>query len=240
MEPNGLALDRLRPPPLVLLVVDEQDRRQRYAEALLHARHSVAETGDAHQALEKAVTLAPDIVVADLHSPAFDGVDFYQRLRADERTHDVLVIVMTSHAPHDAVLFDEHVLFIAPCAPERLLTEVDTVLSRAHTRIDEPPLLLAGGSSADELILARIRGEYLEMPGLRLTQPQARRLWGLDLSTCERVLRLLVDANFLSMRPDGTYARATDGDQLPVPQRRMLKATIASSPGPQLRRREHS
>lgn len=26
----------------------------------------------------------------------------------------------------------------------------------------------------------RVRGEFLEMPGLRLTMPQARRLWGLE------------------------------------------------------------
>ena len=42
----------------------------------------------------------------------------------------------------------------------------------------------AGGGMSDSLtpesrdsILRRICGEYLEMPGLRLTQPQAQRLW---------------------------------------------------------------
>ena len=34
-------------------------------------------------------------------------------------------------------------------------------------------------------LLMRIRAEYLEMPGLRLTTVQARRLWGRDDVTCD-------------------------------------------------------
>ncbi len=34
-------------------------------------------------------------------------------------------------------------------------------------------------------LLQRVRAEYLEMPGLKLTAPQARRLWGLDCATCD-------------------------------------------------------
>jgi hypothetical protein len=33
-------------------------------------------------------------------------------------------------------------------------------------------------------ILRRIRAEFLEMPGMRLTFSQAKRLWGLDEQTC--------------------------------------------------------
>jgi hypothetical protein len=39
-----------------------------------------------------------------------------------------------------------------------------------------------------EDICRRIRGEYIEMPGLRLTVTQAQRLWGLDRTACETVL----------------------------------------------------
>ena len=58
-----------------------------------------------------------------------------------------------------------------------------------------------------EDVLPRIRGEYLEMPGLCLTLAQAQRLWGLDALTCEDVLRELVDARFLRRAPNGTYVR---------------------------------
>ena len=45
------------------------------------------------------------------------------------------------------------------------------------------------------------------MPGLRLTSPQARRLWGLDAAACEALLGALVDANFLFKTRDGAFMR---------------------------------
>jgi hypothetical protein len=59
----------------------------------------------------------------------------------------------------------------------------------------------------DDLI-ARVRGEYLEMPGLRLTCGQASRLWAVDSQTCQQLLRRLMDARFLRCTPDGSYSRA--------------------------------
>jgi hypothetical protein len=61
-------------------------------------------------------------------------------------------------------------------------------------------------------LLTRIRGEFLEMPGLRLTLEQAQRLCGVAPALCKTVLDSLVDANFLCIRPDGAYARSIDGD----------------------------
>jgi hypothetical protein len=62
-----------------------------------------------------------------------------------------------------------------------------------------------------EDILGRIRGEYLEMPGLCLTHAQAQRLWGLDAQTCSSLLASLTEDKFLSLRQDGTYGRLSDG-----------------------------
>jgi len=59
-----------------------------------------------------------------------------------------------------------------------------------------------------EGLLRRIRGEYIEMPGLRLTMAQAQRLWGLDRDACEAVLCALVDAKFLIRNGDGAYVRS--------------------------------
>ena len=58
-------------------------------------------------------------------------------------------------------------------------------------------------------LLCRIRGEYLEMPGLRLTAPQARCLFGLDSETLDAVLAALVDAKFLSRTHNGMFAIAS-------------------------------
>jgi hypothetical protein len=53
--------------------------------------------------------------------------------------------------------------------------------------------------------LRRVKGEYLEMPGLRLTPAQAQRLWGLDRESCQALLGALVDARFLYKTRDGAF-----------------------------------
>lgn len=57
-------------------------------------------------------------------------------------------------------------------------------------------------------LLARIRSEYREMPGLRLTLHEARRLWGLDTQTCSAALAALLAAGFLSSTRDGAFVLA--------------------------------
>ena len=56
-------------------------------------------------------------------------------------------------------------------------------------------------------VLQRIQGEFVEMPGLRLTAPQAQRLWGLERDVCDALLGALVDAKFLAQTRDGAYVR---------------------------------
>jgi len=53
-----------------------------------------------------------------------------------------------------------------------------------------------------------IRAEYREIPGLQLTKPQVRRLWGLDPQMCDVVLDTLVATAFLRKTPRETYALA--------------------------------
>jgi len=64
--------------------------------------------------------------------------------------------------------------------------------------------------SAVEQMLRRIKGEFLEMPGLRLTCRQAQRLWNLDAMVCEALLAALVDVRFL-VETDGVFLQRTDG-----------------------------
>ena len=56
-------------------------------------------------------------------------------------------------------------------------------------------------------VLQRIQGEYVEMPGLRLTPAQAQRLWGLERDVCDALLGALVDAKFLAQTRDGAFVR---------------------------------
>jgi hypothetical protein len=50
-----------------------------------------------------------------------------------------------------------------------------------------------------------VRGEFLQIPGLRLTRKQIQQLWGLSSETCDRVLETLVNQRFLQLTPDGYY-----------------------------------
>ena len=59
-----------------------------------------------------------------------------------------------------------------------------------------------------EDVLRRVKGEYTEMPGLRLTPAQAQRLWGLDRAACDALLGALVDAKFLFRTRDGAFVRS--------------------------------
>ena len=56
-------------------------------------------------------------------------------------------------------------------------------------------------------VLQRIQGEFVEMPGLRLTPAQAQRLWGLERDVCDALLGALVDAKFLGQTRDGAFVR---------------------------------
>jgi hypothetical protein len=65
----------------------------------------------------------------------------------------------------------------------------------------------AGELSRADTVLTRVRGEFLEMPGLRLTSAQARRLWNLDAAVCDALLTALVDTQFLFRTRDGAFMR---------------------------------
>jgi hypothetical protein len=65
-------------------------------------------------------------------------------------------------------------------------------------------------AACTEEVLRRVQGEFLEMPGLRLTEPQARRLWGLDSAACSALLTKLVELNFLFRTHDGAFMRVED------------------------------
>ena len=69
-----------------------------------------------------------------------------------------------------------------------------------------------------EEVLQRIQGEYVEMPGLRLTSAQAQRLWGLDREVCDAILGALVDARFLSRTRDGAFIRLDGARPRPITQ----------------------
>jgi hypothetical protein len=57
-------------------------------------------------------------------------------------------------------------------------------------------------------LIRRVRSEFTEMPGLRLTTAQAQRLWQLDADQCEALLDALIEERTLKRTPDGAFVRA--------------------------------
>src|SRR5216684_1860170 len=88
-------------------------------------------------------------------------------------------------------------------------------------------------TSLNQEVLERLRAEYLEMPGLRLTVEQVQRLCGIERAICSVVLATLVEAKFLCTTSNGAYARLTDGD---VSRPRPAKADLERRYGPVDRR----
>ena len=66
----------------------------------------------------------------------------------------------------------------------------------------------AKDDSIDARLVERVLGEYREMPGLALTIEQARRLWGCDAVTCQRIADVLVERHVLRWSREGRLIRA--------------------------------
>ena len=75
----------------------------------------------------------------------------------------------------------------------------------------EPCTITLFTKSGEDVLLRRVRGEYREMPGMRLTIDQAMRLWGMDRQTCSDLFASLVAARFLVTDRDGRYRKAHSG-----------------------------
>jgi hypothetical protein len=68
-----------------------------------------------------------------------------------------------------------------------------------------PTVSPARRDSDREDLLRRVSAEFEEMPCLRLTAPQAQRLFGLPSDVCDDVLTALVDGGTLAHGSDGRY-----------------------------------
>jgi len=77
--------------------------------------------------------------------------------------------------------------------------------------IGEPCTVYVFPRSPMSALEQRIRGEFREMPGMRLKLEQAMRLWALDRTTCQQALDDLVREGFLQRDDTGRYARANSG-----------------------------
>jgi hypothetical protein len=63
-------------------------------------------------------------------------------------------------------------------------------------------------SGSTRALMEQIKAEYVEMPGLSVTLPQAQRLWSVDRATCEAVFSRLISMGVLRRSSRGRFIRA--------------------------------
>jgi diguanylate cyclase (GGDEF)-like protein len=151
--------------PETILVVDDDPDIARFVEVNLRsAGYDVSVASDGEQALEKAASLRPDLVLLDVMMPRIDGFEVAQRLRRNPQTASTSIIMLTAKAlSTDKVLgltagADDYI--IKPFDPIELLARVKGTLRRAKEMRNLSPLTgLPGNIRIQEEIERSVRDE---------------------------------------------------------------------------------
>jgi DNA-binding response OmpR family regulator len=80
---------------VVLVVDDDLTLRELYAERLKQEGYAVMEAGDGDEAIKKAQEI-PSLIILDIMMPKTNGIDVMQKIRADEKTKNIPIVVLTA------------------------------------------------------------------------------------------------------------------------------------------------
>ena len=130
--------------PLVLIADDNRDTREMYAVFLDMSGYRVETAGDGREAVVKAHTLRPALIVLDLDMPGVDGWRAMREIRDDAKTATTPIIVLTGHDLKDylkpaALTLGARSYLMKPCLPERLAREIAERLAARPPRIATAP-----------------------------------------------------------------------------------------------------
>lgn len=133
---------------VALLVDGDADTRRMYAEYLrLSSEWLVDEAADGREALAKAISQRPAVVVTETRLPGMSGFDLCQILRSDHLTAGVSIIVVTGDALENDIrrarMSGADTVLVKPCLPEQLYAEIERVVARgaeAGDGHDAPPV----------------------------------------------------------------------------------------------------
>jgi response regulator RpfG family c-di-GMP phosphodiesterase len=139
----------------ILLVDDEPDLRELLRATFESAEVVVDEAGSVQDADARIRTQRPDVIVLDLRMPGESGVELCTRLKADERTRAIPIVLLTGAAPEEArraQLAGAEALIRKPFSPLELLAVVERLAGT-----DRPTLVRwprpAAAEPGEELLL---------------------------------------------------------------------------------------
>jgi PAS domain S-box-containing protein len=125
------------PDARVLLADDNTDMRD-YVHRLLGSAYEVEAVGDGKAALETALRNPPDLVLTDVMMPGLDGFELLRALRADERTREIPVILLSARAGEESRVeglqsgADDYL--VKPFGARELLARIDAHLRLSRVR----------------------------------------------------------------------------------------------------------
>jgi DNA-binding response OmpR family regulator len=125
-----------RASPLVLIVEDDAETREFYSQVLADDGFRTDQAHNGFQALEKALSATPDLILTDIAVPGLDGIELCRRLRADERTSGVPVLAITGygnrHYPVRVIDAGADHVLSKPCQVEVLLREARRLIAASR------------------------------------------------------------------------------------------------------------
>ena len=151
----------------ILIVEDEQPIREMLRFALGNAGHEVIEAGDAYQAQRLLVERTPALILLDWMLPGINGLDFARRLKREEPTREIPIIMLTARTEEDHKIqgldsgADDYIT--KPFSTRELLARIKAVLRRSAPGAADT-VLVAGDLSMDTAShRVTLAGRTLEM-----------------------------------------------------------------------------
>lgn len=148
-------LEPMGEPKNILVVDDEPGIREMLAPFLERAGYVVETASDGAEALEKAQSFQPDLILLDVLMPEMNGREVLRSLREAEDWTPVILLTQVGDAPERALALEEGAddYLNKPFDSNELMARVKAVLRRAQT--DRPPLAAARQLVCDDLVLDR-------------------------------------------------------------------------------------
>jgi two-component system, OmpR family, response regulator MprA len=120
-----------------VLVVDDEYTIRELVGLSLEPDYEVLKAEDGTKGLELAKTV-PDLIIIDIMMPVVDGYEFCRRVRSNDTTKDIPIIMLTAkHQPDDvrkAVSVDVDEYLTKPFEPDMLKRRVDAYLKGGDTK----------------------------------------------------------------------------------------------------------